>query len=300
MASPLRTRAIPQCSACIRGYTWTPFVDSKTAPATALGQQIRGKKKLANLSGTRPARLLKDVPGYGRRGAIIPVATGEMRNKFFPRRIAEYVTLPELRTIKANNIPIARDYAFGKEELLQEASSNDAGAAGISITPSEPTRAPKKHEVEKLSPDRSLELLEIFVNPRLDFYRQPIIEEKESEEEAHATPKVKERQRTASSAAADLLAARMQAPKEPPKPFGPQAIYGSVSTHDILVAARAAIAENDEAARVILAESDIRFMDEEARTEGKVKHVGDFTIEIKVKGAERGVKRTVRVVPQEA
>lgn len=265
-----------------------------------MGQHVRGKKKLANLSGTRTARLLKDVPGYGRRGAIIPIASGEMRNKFFPRRIAEYVTLPELRTIKANNIPIARDYTFGKEEPLPEVATSETGASGIAINASEPTRTPKKHEVEKLSPERSIELLEIFVNPRLDFYRQPIIEEKELEEEAPAAPKIKERQRTASSAAADLLAARMQAPKEPPKPAGPQAIYGSVSTYDILVAVRVAIAENDEAARVILAEGDIRFMDEEARAEGKVKHVGDFTIEIKVKGAERGVKRTVRVVPQEA
>ena len=83
------------------------------------------------------------------------------------------------------------------------------------------------------------------------------------------------------------------------KPKMTGAIYGSVSPHDILVAVRAAIATNDEAARVLIAEQDIQFLEPQAQSENKIKSIGDFTIELKIKGAEQGIRRTVRVIPQE-
>lgn len=217
-----------------------------------------------------------------------------MRNKFFPQRIAEYITQPELRSLRANDTPIQRDYLYGKDEPVVEAATDFTSTNDTSIPPP----PPKKPEIEKLTPERSIQLLEIFVGPRLDFYRQPIIEEKEVEEEKKPEQKKKESPRTASSAAFDLLAARTSRPK-PAESTGPLAIYGSVSRHDVLVHIRAAIARNDEAAKVILEESDIEFLDAEVEREGKVKHVGDFTIEIGIKGAEERLKRTVRVVPQE-
>lgn len=217
-----------------------------------------------------------------------------MRNSYFPRRIADYLPEAEQRQLRATNTTIARDYDFGRKDKT-------GSVLQPSLTPltDEPTPAPvrKAPEVEKLSVERSLELLEIFIPHRMDFYRQPIVEEKAEEEKE--PDKDDKRQRTASSAAADLLAARSQARLEKAKPKLTGAIYGSVSAHDILVAARAAIATNDEAARIILMEQDIQFLDEHAKKENKLKLVGDFTVEIQLKGADRRVKRTVRVIPQD-
>lgn len=227
-----------------------------------------------------------------------------MRNQLYPKRLAEYITIPELRTIRESGVPIERDYTYGKkvpagdlEPEIEDVPDPNSATAMLR----EVAKAKEKEVApEKLDPNRGTELLEIFVKPVLQFFRQPIIEEAESKTEETPEPETKEeRRRTASSAAADLLAARTSnAPK--PKQTGPQSIYGSVSAHDILVHIRASIATNDESARVILAEDDIRFLDKEAETERKVKHVGDFTIEVRVKGASEAIKRTVRVIPQEA
>ncbi|KAI5360967.1 putative ribosomal protein L9 [Septoria linicola] len=298
MAFPSRVRPIPQCTACLGNYAWARFADvAAPTQTTGLRQQVRGKKKLARPTGNIPARLLKDLPGFGKKGAIVPMARGQMRNNYFPSRTAEYVTMPELRTLRSQNVPIERDYMFGKKDP-------SSAADGPLLMPlrDEPTPLPVRRgpEVEKLTTERSVQLLEIFVPHRIDFYRQPIVEEIKEEKADVAPKKEQKRQRTASSAAADLLAARTQKPLEKPQPKFTGAIYGSVSQHDILVAVRAAIATNDEAARVIVTEQDIEFLNEPARTEHKIKELGDSTIEIKVKGEENGVKRTVRVIPQEA
>lgn len=249
------------------------------------------------------AKLLKDLPTFGRAGSLVPIPTGQMRNRFFPQRIADYVTQSERRSIKANNIPIERDYNFGKEEESAILEGSTAPFGGINTYAEEQAGAERMKqqriargmEVEKLTPERSLELLDIFVHPRLYFYRQPlppVVEEAETVKEA-----VKEKMRTASSAAADLLEARTAIPKVKAN-AGPQGIYGSVSAHDVLVAVRAATATNEEAARIVLREEDVVFLDEKVGR--AVKTVGDFTVEIGVKGAEKGVRRTVRVIPQEA
>ncbi|KAF7191986.1 hypothetical protein HII31_06631 [Pseudocercospora fuligena] len=298
MAFPLRPRAIPQCSACLRSYAWATTSET-SASQNALRQQTRGKKTAAKASGTVPARLLKDLPGFGKAGAIVPVTRGELRNHWFPKRIAAYVTLTEQRQLRRDNIPIERDYNFGKKDDLA------AAALAKSAQTSEPTPVYEKKapEVEKLTAQRSMELLDIFVSHRLDFYREPIMEEEKLEEpEAAAAAGKKEdkTQRSASSAAADLLAARSSTPREKSKPKMTGAIYGSVSPHDILVAVRAATATNDEAARVLITEQDIQFLDPQAQSENKIKSIGDFTVELKIKGAEQGIRRTVRVIPQES
>lgn len=151
-----------------------------------------------------------------------------------------------------------------------------------------------------------MQLLEIFVPQRLDFYRQPIMEEaKEPEPE---TEKPKRQRSMGTGAAAELFAARLQADIPEPKPKqakGAQAIYGSVSTNDVLNAVRAAMGNNDESARVTIVEEDIKFVDVggdvAAEESGRVvKHVGDFTVEIRVKGAEESIRRLVKVNAQEA
>lgn len=225
---------------------------------------------------------------------------GRMRNEWFPRRIAEYVTVPELRTLRLNNTAMDRNFDYGLDSSVEKAVSS-AGANrtwqnGIpsDIHASMRTRAP---EVQRLSPERSMQLLDIFVPQRLDFFRQPI-----PEEPAAAEPVVEEQDRAPKlrGAAADLFAARMQQPAA--SSSKPQGIYGSVSTQDILVAVRAAMGGNDEAARVLVAEEDITFVESgvaEIEENRRIKHVGDFTVEIRTKGAEEGVRRLIKVHAQE-
>ena len=247
-------------------------------------------------------------------GAIVPIPRGQMRNEWFPQHIAEYVTLPELKTLRLKNVAMERDFEFGLTNLVKEASTTtDAMAPWQKDIPGDIKRLnpeelrnasafQKRAEVEKLTPERSTELLEIFVGPRLEFYRQPIVEEKEKEPEVPSR-EPKRSARFGSGAAADLLAARMPEPEKLKETKDrSQAIYGSVSTQDVLMALRAAMADNDEAARVVLHEQDISFADlpeAEDGEAGKLKHTGDFSVDIKVKGSDISIRRVVRVIPQD-
>jgi hypothetical protein len=232
-----------------------------------------------------------------------------MRNQWYPKNIAEYVTVPQLRTLRTSNITMERDFSYGVKKEPIRRTAQELAARGPSMSKADIEGASafqKPAVVEKLSPERSAELIEAFVLPRLEFYRQPIIEEKTEEKEEPATPppQPKKAPNLGTGAAADLLAARMQQPEVPKveKKKVPQAIYGSVSPLDVLQAVRAAMAENDEAKRVVLSEQDLHFVnlpDSEGDAAKVVKHVGDFEIEIKIKGADTVVRRTVRVLPQE-
>lgn len=242
-------------------------------------------------------------------GAIVPISMGQMRNDWFPRRVAEYVTMPELKTLRLNNVAMERNFDYGTSSLAQQAApaQEDAtDARGMSSVAKQEAsmfqRTPA--DTRRLSPERSSELVEIFVPARLDFYRQPILEEKEPE--VVLTPEQKRALRGfGTGAGAELLQARTQpAETSKPKPAGPQAIYGSVSTADVLSAVKAVMANNDEAARVVLHAEDIKFVDlmADAQPEtDRVKFVGEFAVEITPKGAEKAAKRvTVRVNAQEA
>lgn len=255
-------------------------------------------------------------------GALVPISPGAMRNDWFPRGIAAYVTAPELKRLRLSNAPIARDFQFGmptpedeqglpddanaiwQKDIpgdikgmtnaeLRNASAIERAKIETGQIDADSTALRKVVEVEKLTPERSMELVELFVPPRLEFYRQPIVEEKEPEKPAPERTQY-------GGAAGDLLAART--PQTAKSKEKPQAIYGSVSAHDVLVAMRAVMAGNDEAARVILQESDIQLIDlqqAEGSEAGRLKHIGDFVMEIKVKGVEKAIQRTVRINPQE-
>lgn len=53
---------------------------------------------------------LADLTGYV--GAIVPVATGRMRNDWYPRRKADYMTDAHLRNSRLRDVPAERDFNF--------------------------------------------------------------------------------------------------------------------------------------------------------------------------------------------
>ncbi|KAK4997015.1 hypothetical protein LTR66_003505 [Elasticomyces elasticus] len=237
-----------------------------------------------------------------------------MRNDWFPRRVAEYVTIPQLRDLRVKNVATERDFQFGLTEVKkedvdkqQEMPTDVLAESTPELLHDKPRRpTPKPIDLELLSPERSSQLLSILLPSRLDFYRQPIEHISAAPTPTPPAPPEarRERDRSVSGAAADLLAARAVKPvPESLKAPANTTIYGSVSTADVLTAVRASLAENDEAARVVMSEEDVRFVGVTFEAEGaetdRVKHLGNFEVEISVKGSSEVVRRALRVLPQE-
>jgi len=63
---------------------------------------------------------MRDVPTFGKKGAFVPVSVGLMRNEWFPRRTANYVTPASLKTLKAQNVDLERDYTYKADEVARK------------------------------------------------------------------------------------------------------------------------------------------------------------------------------------
>ncbi|KAK7191288.1 hypothetical protein DPSP01_008358 [Paraphaeosphaeria sporulosa] len=273
MASTIRPSLLPQCTSCIRRVT------RRGLDQWGQQQQTRNISKAAKEAERNiVVKLREDIPRFGRAGSYVPINPALMRNKWFPARVADYVPAVQLKQLKAQDVDMNRDATFGVKATLEEAEEE------VEVS------RPRQHyvrpiEIEQLSAERSMELIDTFVPPTIDFARQLIEQEKT------------ETKRYGASNAADILNFAMSASK--PKPLE-NAIYGSVSTADIVATIKSALAHNDEAARVILAENDVHFVSghEEGDT-SKVKQLGMFKVEIGVPGAAQPLTRQVRIRAKE-
>ncbi|MCJ1389123.1 hypothetical protein MMC18_001977 [Xylographa bjoerkii] len=275
-----RNSRAPQCFACIRQI----FCSDLSLPLSPFRTQVRGKKRV-RLPTTINVKLLKDIRGYGRRGSIVPVAPGRMRNIWYPSKRAEYMTAAQLKTIP--DVVIERDFTFGMEPSTESQESGREDAVNI--------------QIKLLSPDKATQLIDTYVPEYLEFYRPAI---SVSETEAAESSSTRRTSRlAASSAAADLAEASEPLPR--PQPI---AIYGSVSTADIVASIKALMtlkgdsAKTVEAARVVLNTEDIRIEREDGlqanEERDRIKTLGDFIINIQIKGGD-AVQRIVRVKAQE-
>ncbi|KAK5149321.1 hypothetical protein LTR04_007202 [Oleoguttula sp. CCFEE 6159] len=145
MATPIRLRPslLPQCSACTQRLT-NAGLDGYSN--RFFQQQVRGKKKASNIPSTLTVRLLKPVETFGKAGAYVPIAVGKMRNDWFPRRIAEYVTSAALKDLHARNVPIERDFEAGLTPLKAKKVASDSSAVAAPAA-----QKAKAIEVERLS-----------------------------------------------------------------------------------------------------------------------------------------------------
>ncbi|KAI9832935.1 MAG: hypothetical protein M1819_003965 [Sarea resinae] len=284
MASHLGALRIPQCLSCVRQLSGT----AGAGFSSALRQQIRGKKKLARPTSSIRVRLLQDVTRYGRQGAIVPIAAGRMRNRWYPEGMAEYVTEAQLKHLQSQEVPMERDFNFRPGEALQKAKVEIEAAA--QVKPRVKTVA--EMDIEILTPDRATQVVSNLLPSKIEFYRTPIPAPK-PEKPAHDTSRAP----SINSAAADFAAASEPLPKT--EPLG---IYGSVSTGDIASSIKAFLDNNEEASKVNLSAEDISFIGGPTPSDNaevdRVKHLGDFEIEIKIKGAEETIRRVVVVRPQ--
>ncbi|KAI9698618.1 MAG: hypothetical protein M1820_007417 [Bogoriella megaspora] len=286
-----RPTAVPQCLACTKRITalgfkeWQPF-----------RQQFRGKARAANGASVTTVRLTRDLKGYGRAGSIVPISSGRMRNDWYPRGVADYLTQTETKDLKLKNVPIERDYAFisskhsEQQRIQREKEEAEAleKAEEKALQERMETIAKGQYVGGGMTPKRATELISILVPNRLDFYRQRI--------ENEADPQA--RQETVSSTGS-IAEAFMAAKQVSQQLASPDAIYGSVTKGDILSSIRAVLANNEEASRVVLSEDDLNFSGGVAEGGRQIiKKLGEFKVSIQVKGAPDPVMRTVRVLEQ--
>lgn len=137
----------PLCLSCMRRVvgddltqSWYPF-----------HRQLRGKKKTAKRPTTIKVKLLEDIKGYGRKGekfclfattkvrlilcsgSMTPVEPGRMRNTWYPRQKAAYVTMA--RGIKPQTLTAERDFTFGMKPKEQPAPEKTEVEKPVDVQP---------------------------------------------------------------------------------------------------------------------------------------------------------------------
>lgn len=149
-------------------------------------------------------------------------------------------------------------------------------------------------KMKLLTVKRSAELLESLVPQELVFYRVPIAIPR-SELEQPIEPLG-----SSINAIGGDLPQRQDVPA-PPSPSATR-IFGSVSTADMVDSIKAVLAEDEEGARVVLGPEDISIVGQKSwdseGEEDRLKALGEYGVEIRLKGAEP-VRRTVSVRAQQ-
>lgn len=149
-------------------------------------------------------------------------------------------------------------------------------------------------------PERIHALLSTLVVPTLTFHRKPIPTPTAPAEAPAPPPK---RSPLLAQHMADLDAPATTTPEAEKIPAD-TAIFGSVSTTDVLLAVRSDLALDPEASRIPLDARAVRFVGLEEGVD-RVKTLGRWEVEIAVPGASKFtpevqfVRRTVEVVPAE-
>lgn len=295
MASPTLLRSA-QCWSCARSVT-SALENSFQFTSR---QQVRGLKKDAGTATTR-VLLLRDITRYGAKGSIVKVPTGTMRNYWYPQKMADYLTKEKCEDLGVKmDAALERDSTFPswkQRKVAKKQQRLDAEEQAELQAKSEEKRASKELlssmsvleeanvlEVKQLSPDESTSILDRLLPPNLEFYRTPV-----------SLPQVEERI-SPSVPRSSTVSAAARAGKEAPAPTK-ASIYGSVSTNDIATNLKAILAEDTQGARVVLTPEEITFV-QQMEEKDRVKQLGVFEVEIRLKGAADIVRRTIQVHAQ--
>ena len=243
-------------------------------------------------------------------GAIVPVPYGSMRNFYYPEAVADYIPAPEVRQMRRTNAVIERDRLFGMKTPEAEAEE---------IAVKEDPRRPRPRAIERSEkrapkldlnvlpvratllswiarthpnseqPDRAFKMLNDAVPSTIEFYRRPI------------APLVTRRQKNAQKAEVSEAETIAPAPGTSPRQVADN-IYGSVTTADITTSIRALLAVKELSGALLqLPDEDVSFVDlgETKERADKLKKLGDFEFEVKIRGHDRVLRRHVRVLPED-
>ncbi|KAI2620685.1 hypothetical protein GGS26DRAFT_594785 [Hypomontagnella submonticulosa] len=292
--APTRLARPPTCLSCLRRLAQPSSSPSPFLSLPLAQQQTRGvkttKAEEEDLQGI-PVRLLQNMPGFGRKHAIIRVKPGRMRNYWFPRAQAEYMTRQRFQELGLTEDAIGvRDRTFGNRSLLDQDTkpvlADDA-----------PVTNKSKKDTLTLPPEETLTLLQTLLPPTLTFARKPI-------PAVPAAPPTPSTPRSPSLAPHAALSTDSH--RDAPEPAAPEqpaavAIFGSVSTTDILALIRERLLEADPSrgGRVALEADGVAILGLEDEGEDRIKRLGTFEVLITAGRDLEPVRRTVEVVAEE-
>ncbi|KAI0404992.1 hypothetical protein F4802DRAFT_597669 [Xylaria palmicola] len=278
MATP-RLRS-PTCLSCLRRLT------QPAVPSPLSWTQTRAKASKAELEDLQgiPVRLLRDVPTFGRKHAILRVKAGRMRNIFFPKGAAEYMTKQRFAELGLTEAAIGmRDRGFGTQPVLGEETATQTAPD-----------AKNKRKVLTLTAEETRALLtahlpEVLVFPRIPVSTTP------------ASPPELAQPRSPSLAA--NAATSIPAPEKPEPTVTP--IFGSVARGDILAMIKESLLADPQGSRVALEAESIQFvgLDPVHDGENRIKRLGTFEVIIAPGVGAHGteietVSRVVQVVAE--
>ncbi|KAI9851913.1 MAG: hypothetical protein M1838_002350 [Thelocarpon superellum] len=210
-------------------------------------------------------------------GSLIPVPPGRMRNDWYPKGLAEYLTPVERRDLRKQHVAVARDVTFQNPTFPVEVMVEQQKVVNL--------------ETALLSPHRAMLILTELVPSQLDFHRSPIASTPTTASPQDASSSHPE---SAGPTPADPSATAETTPE--PASTAPTSIYGSVSTSDIATTLRAILAADRDGSRVVLSPEDISFRNPAGEEVDRVKTLGEFEVDIRVKGATEPLRRTIAVL----
>ncbi|RYP65136.1 hypothetical protein DL769_006415 [Monosporascus sp. CRB-8-3] len=291
MAAP-RLGRFPTCLSCLRQLT-RPAPTSIAPPVSLIQSRNRTTKaELEDLQGI-PVRLLQDIIGFGRKHAIIRVKPGRMRNFWFPKGLAEYMTRNRFKELGLTESAIGvRDRTFGTRLVLDE----DKDKGGKKVLVEEEPVSRKKKGVLTLPPEETQSLLATLLPPTLTFARKPIATPAHEAATEPVVPRSPSLAPTAAASETTGVGAETPATAEPSA--AATAIFGSVSTNDILHVVKEALAVDSQGSRVALEAESVLILGLDAG-EDRIKRLGTFEVDISPGKGLEPVRRTVEVIPEE-
>ncbi|KAI1417071.1 hypothetical protein F5Y13DRAFT_103901 [Hypoxylon sp. FL1857] len=288
----------PTCLSCLRRLA-QPTASSFLALPLAQ-QQTRGAKTTKaeeeDLQGI-PVRLLQDIQGFGRKHAIIRVKPGRMRNYWFPKAQAEYMTRQRFKELGLTEAAIGvRDRTFGIKLVLE-----DEGDKKLLAEEGPPGTHKSKKDSLTLPPEETLSLLQTLLPPTLTFARKPnpAVSTPPSESKPPPVPRSPSLAANAATSRDSSSAATTATDSSPAEP-APMAIFGSVSTNDILAVIREKLLEVDpsQGGRIALEAEGIEIQGLE-EGEDRIKRLGTFEVLISASKDLEPVRREIKVVAEE-
>ncbi|KAK3394622.1 hypothetical protein B0H63DRAFT_461458 [Podospora didyma] len=282
MAGPALSRW-PTCLGCLRkvavGGTNASAGTNNTSIVVSMMQTRAKSNTRRPVDQGVTVRLLEDIPKFGRKEAIFRVERGRMRNEWFPRKKAEYMTAARFQELGISKADIGeRDRSF----VIFKPVAEEPAAAPKPVQPT------ANKGLSQLAPEKALVLLSSLVPETLSFYRKPIqapVPAPAAPPETIMSPLI-----SSSSKQNQTAIESKQAPLE---------IYGSVSATDIVTHIKEMLVADAEASRILLEPGNITFLGLEEGAD-RIKMLGRWEVEISTGGTGlEPVRKRIEILPQQ-
>ncbi|EGO52860.1 hypothetical protein NEUTE1DRAFT_91606 [Neurospora tetrasperma FGSC 2508] len=288
----------PTCLACLRRLA-QPFGTSAARHGEPRARAVPVIRPIVHIQ-TRAAshrmrlqdqgvvvRLLEDIPKFGRKHAIFRIERGRMRNEWFPKNKAEYMTPARFQELGLTRDAIGEvDRSFVILSAL-EAATRPKPEEQKTEEPV-PEVQISQVNVPDVTPETAHALLSELIPNTLTFHREPV-PIPISKPKPALGPKI-----------SPLIARHVPAstPETPSTGEARRAIFGSVSSSDILNQIKALVSGHEEASRIILEPSSVK-IGGLAEDNDRIRHLGRWEIEIAVAraGGLDPVRKSVEILP---